>query len=355
MHTERHVLIWAAAAVVAILAFGLLRDALLPFVLGLLLAYALNPLVELILRTGLPRVLVSAVVLIFGLALIALVVALVAPPVVDQLQRLALDLPGQLQKLRTAVEEMARARLGARYAEVEGGLRSAVDGIAGNWAAIANVAANTLLAQVKSVVNLVSVLLVAPLVAFYVLVDWHPMMAKIDGWLPRDQAPTIRRLAGDINGAISAFVRGQGLVCLILAAFYGTALQVIGLQYGLLVGLATGIASFVPFVGWALGLITALALALAQYWPATNPVLIVAAVFVVGYVLDAAVLSPAIVGSRIGLHPVWLLFALIAFSSLFGFVGVLVAVPVAAAVAVLVRFGLEVYLGSALYKGRTSP
>jgi hypothetical protein len=147
-----------------------------------------------------------------------------------------------------------------------------------------------------------------------------------------------------MDDAISAFIRGQGLLCLVLASFYAAGLTVAGLNYGLLIGLATGLLSFIPFVGWALGLMTSVALAIVQFWPDPTPVLMVIGVFAGGQVLDAAVLSPKIVGSRIGLHPVWLIFALVVFSSVFGLVGVLVAVPVAAAVAVLVRFALEVYM-----------
>jgi predicted PurR-regulated permease PerM len=192
---------------------------------------------------------------------------------------------------------------------------------------------------------------VTPLVVFYLLVDWHPMLNKVDGWLPRDHAPAVRRLAGEINDAVAAFIRGQGTVCLILAVFYAAALSFAGLKYGLLVGVATGILSFVPFVGWALGLITATGLAVVQFWPDVMSIALVMGVFLAGQALDAGYLSPQIVGSKIGLHPVWLIFALFVFSYLFGFIGVLVAVPVAAAVGVLARFALEQYLASPFYKG----
>ncbi|MEL7303864.1 MAG: AI-2E family transporter, partial [Pseudomonadota bacterium] len=193
-------------------------------------------------------------------------------------------------------------------------------------------------------------LLITPVVLFYTLVDWNRMIARIKSWLPRDQAPTILRLAGEIDTAISAFIRGQGLVCIILGIYYVTALSFVGLEYGLLVGIATGILSFVPFVGWALGLITASVLALVQGWPDLTLFLGVLAIFAGSQILDAAFLSPKIVGSRIGLHPVWLIFALMTFSTLFGTVGVLVAVPLAAAVGVLVRFALELYLNSSFYE-----
>ncbi|MEL6225927.1 MAG: AI-2E family transporter, partial [Pseudomonadota bacterium] len=174
---------------------------------------------------------------------------------------------------------------------------------------------------------------------------------RIDSWLPRAHAPKVRAIASDIDNAISAFIRGQGLVCLILGVYYTVALSFAGLEYGLLVGVLTGILSFVPFVGWALGLISSVVLALVQTWPDLTLLFLVLAIFAGSQALDAAFLSPKIVGSRIGLHPVWLIFALMTFSYLFGIVGTLVAVPLAAATGVLVRHSLQSYLESEIYRG----
>lgn len=351
MRIERQVLFWLLALLIAVLIIGALRDILLPFIIGMIIAYALNPIVDRLTRLGLSRTAASAIMLAAGIALLALLLVNVAPVLFNQTQALAVALPGQLEKLRVVIETMAREQLGPRFPEFSAALDQAIKSASQNWADIATVAAKSLWGQLRSVFNFVSLLLVTPLVAFYMLVDWHPMLDKIDGWLPRDHAPVIRRLAGEINDAVSAFIRGQGVVCLILASFYALSLSIAGLEYGLLVGLATGVLSFVPFVGWALGLLTAMGLALVQFWPNLGQIGLVAGVFALGQALDAAILSPKIVGSKIGLHPVWLLFALFVFSYLFGFVGVLVAVPVAAAAGVLVRFGLKVYLESNVYKG----
>jgi predicted PurR-regulated permease PerM len=177
------------------------------------------------------------------------------------------------------------------------------------------------------------------------------MLQKIDALLPRDQAATIRAIASEIDEAISAFIRGQGVVCLILGLYYSSALSIAGLDYALLVGVGTGILSFIPFVGWATGLLTASVLAVMQSWPDLVLLGTVVAIFLGAQALDAGFLSPKIVGSKIGLHPVWLILALFVFSYLFGFVGTLVAVPVAAALGVLVRFALKLYIESDVYKG----
>lgn len=352
MRIERQVFFWLAALVVALLIIGALREIMLPFIVGIIVAYALNPIVDRLVTWGASRTLASAIIMAVLIALLIVLLINVAPILYHQAQNLALALPDQLKQLRAVIETIAREKLGPRFPEFSAALDRTVASLTENWTNIASLAAKSLWDQIRSLFNLISLLLVTPLVAFYLLVDWYPMLDKIDGWLPRDHAPTIRRLGQEVNNSVSAFIRGQGFVCLILAAFYAIGLSVAGLEYGLLVGLATGILSFVPFVGWALGLITALALAAVQFWPATGPIGVVGAVFAAGQLIDAAILSPMIVGSRIGLHPVWLLFALFVFSYLFGFVGVLVAVPVAAAIGVLVRFALNAYLQSEVYKGK---
>ena len=351
MRVERQVLFWLSAFIVLLLAIGLLRDVLLPFVAGLAIAYFLNPLVDRLSALGLGR-LWPAVLIVLGVGvLVVALLVLVVPIVLAQAQQLAVALPGELEHLKELVDSWARTRLGSRYPAFQSGLDQASRSLGDNWAALAGIVASSLWQRGLALFNFGSLMLVTPLVVFYLLVDWNEMVAKVDGWLPRDHAPTIRRLMSEINDAVAAFIRGQGTVCLALGAYYATALTVSGLKYGLLVGLVTGILSFVPFVGWALGLITAGTLAIVQFWPDATMLGIVAAVFLGGQALDAAFLSPSIVGSKIGLHPVWLIFALFVFGYLFGFVGLLVAVPVAAAIGVVVRFALQVYLSSSVYRG----
>ena len=352
MQTERQVLFWLAATIVAVIAVLVLKDVLLPFVMGLVIAYALNPLADRLVKLGLSRTLASALIVALMVIAFALGLVYVVPVLVSQLQQLALSLPTEIDKLKELVETFARGRLGDRFADFKVSLDQAVKGFSINWAALATQVASSAWAQGRAIASIVSLLLITPLVVFYMLVDWHPMLRKVDSWLPRDHATTIRRLAGEINRAIAAFIRGQGLVCLILAAFYAAGLSWAGVRYGLLIGIATGVLSFVPFAGWALGLIVAALMALVQAWPDLIPLYKVLGVLAVGMALDSAVLSPNIVGKSIGLHPVWLIFALFVFSYLFGFVGVLVAVPLAAAIAVLIRFALQVYLESNVYRGR---
>lgn len=351
MRIERQVIFWIAAAVICLMALSLLKDVLLPFIAGIVIAYSLSPLADRLTAGGLNRTAASALLVGLGAAVLITLSVLLLPLVADQAEQLASSLPANAERLYGLTETFLRERFGVELPAFKAGLSQTGDAIAGNWAWLANWLASSVWSGGRALFNFVSLMLVTPLVVFYLLVDWHPMLAKIDGWLPRDHANTIRNLATEVNDAIAAFVRGQGAVCIILGAFYAVALTLLGLDYGLLVGLVTGVLAFVPFVGWALGFIVSGALAVVQFWPDAMPLAMVAGVFLTGQALDAAFLSPKIVGSKIGLHPVWLIFALFVFSYLFGFVGVLVAVPVAAAIAVLVRFGLGLYLDSQVYHG----
>jgi len=351
MRDERQILFWMVLGLAFVVAVLTLQDVLLPFVAGVVLAYAFNPLADMLGRAGLPRWAAAALVVGAFAAVVAALFVFLVPLLIAQLQQLVSTLPGEMERSRTLLETWGRENLGSRYPAFEKSIDQALSEITRNGAAIVQYVAGSLWSQGRAVIGFLSLLLITPVVFFYVLVDWNAVVRQIDGWLPRAHAATLRRLASDIDQAIAAFIRGQGLVCLILGTYYSIALSAAGLKYGLLIGIVTGVLSFVPFVGWALGLITSVSLALIQGWPDTTLVLLVLAVFAGSQALDAAFLSPMIVGSRIGLHPVWLIFALVVFSYLFGTVGVLVAVPLAAATGVLVRFALKVYLESSFYNG----
>ena len=258
----------------------------------------------------------------------------------------------RLERVREAVEGWARARLGTRFPAFEAGLRPGSQAIlTENWAALPGSLPTSVWSRGLALVNFVSLLLITPVVVFYLLVDWHPMLARLDSALPRDHAPTIRRLAADINDAVAAFIRGQGTICLVLGVFYAIGLSWAGIDYGLLVGLTTGLLAFIPFIGWLLGLIFASGLAIVQFWPEPRRCSRSSACSSAAWRSTPPSSRPRFVGQKIGLHPVWLIFALFVFSYLFGFVGTLVAVPLAAAIGVLVRFAVQLYLDSSVYKG----
>jgi predicted PurR-regulated permease PerM len=214
---------------------------------------------------------------------------------------------------------------------------------------------NGILSTAFSLINVVLLLVIVPVVAVYMLLDWDNMVARIDAMVPRDHVKVIRRLAREIDHTLAAFIRGQGTVCLILGTFYAVALMLTGLQFGLVIGALAGLLVFIPYLGAIIGGVLSVGLALYQFWGEWYMIAIVAGIFVFGQFIEGNFLTPKLVGSSIGLHPVWLIFALSAFGALFGFVGLLVAVPVAAAIGVIARFVIERYTDSRLYQGTDSP
>ena len=348
---QKQVLFWLTMAVLLVLAILTLQEILLPFVAGLVIAYALNPLVDRIERLGLGRLLASVFIVLLLLVLFIVVLVFLAPILLRQAEQLVGSIPGELEKLRPIFDKWARQRFGDGYEMIAGMLDQSYANIKANWTSYAAPVLQSLWDRGQALIDFLALILITPIVVFYLLVDWRDMMVRLGDWLPRDHEATLRRLAGEMDAAIGAFIRGQGIVCLVLGTLYTVSLTLIDLQYGLLIGIVTGVMSFVPVVGTVLGLITASIVALIQGWPDLTLFGLVVAIFAAGQALDAGFLSPRVVGPKVGLHPVALIFALFVFSYLFGFVGVLVAVPVAAAIGVLIRFALRLYLASPIYKG----
>jgi predicted PurR-regulated permease PerM len=351
MQAGRQLWFWLAALATVVLAVAVLKDILLPFVVAVVGAYFLNPLADRLQAYGFNRT--WAATLIVGVAGVLMVLALVllVPILVEQVRQLVAALPTETERFKAFLERYGREWLGPGFPSFQTAVDKALAEQSQNWAATAGAIVASVWSRGLALLNFASLLLITPVVIFYLLVDWHPMLERIDDALPRDHAPTIRRLASEINDAVAAFIRGQGAICLMLGLYYAVGLSLVGIEYGLLVGLTTGILGFIPIVGWALGLIVTASLAIVQSWPDLGPLLKASAVLISGMAIDTAFLSPRFVGKKVGLHPVWLILALFVFSYLFGLVGTLVAVPLAAAVAVLVRFAVQVYLGSSVYKG----
>ncbi len=338
---------WIVAGVVGAFALWWLGNVLLPFILGGALAYVFNPLVRRLGRAGVPRILAVTGVALFLVLATALVLFLLVPALFAQVNAL----------IEAAPEIAARLRdLAATWMpEMPWAPESISDRIAGLGDALRSGGAAFLqgaLAWVMSAVNVAVILLLAPVIAFYLLLDWDRMLEKIDGLLPREHAPEIRQIMTEIDRSLAAFLRGQALVCLILGTFYAVALVLVGLDSGLLAGFLAGSISFIPYLGAVIGGGVALGLALMQFWGEWWQIGLVAVIFVVGQFVEGNILSPRLVGGSVGVHPVWVIFALSLMGALFGFVGLLVAVPVSAVAAVLARHGVARYRASALYRGR---
>ena len=340
---------WGIATAVFILLLWFLGNVILPFVIGGALAYFLDPVADRLERMGLSRMAAVVVITLLAVLLFTLALLLVIPTLVSQAialfeiaPQLARDLHGFLGTHFPSLFEPGSAAHNA--------LTSFGETIRDKGGQVLQ----TALSSAASLLNIVVLLVVAPVVAVYLLYDWDRMVEKIDDLLPRDHAPVIRRLAGQIDATLASFIRGMGTVCLILGTYYAVALMLVGLQFGLVVGALAGLVTFIPYVGAILGGALALGLALFQFWGDWVSIGLVAAIFVSGQVIEGNFLTPKLVGSSVGLHPVWLIFALSAFGTLFGFVGMLVAVPVAASLGVITRFVLDQYKTSRLYRGLDS-
>ncbi len=342
--------LWVIAFAAFFLLLYLLRGMLLPFVSGLAFAYFLDPLADRLERTGLKRTPAVVVITVsVMLALIGLVVILV-PLIQVQVTSLIENGPAYAEQTWRDIKPHAHWVLDHLPPEQVKALEDSFGNYSGTLVEWTGKLARGLVSRGFAVINVLSFLIVTPVVTFYLLRDWDRMVARVDGWLPRKTAPVIRSMARDIDITLAGFLRGQATECLILAVYYALGLSAAGLDAGLLVGIATGVMSFIPYVGGIAGFVLGVFLAVLQFsdWPS---ILGVVAVFMGGQVLEGYVLTPRLVGNRVGLHPVWVLFALFAGSSLFGFLGILVALPVAAVIGVLARHALRRYLVSGAYRG----
>jgi predicted PurR-regulated permease PerM len=351
MTLERQVIFWIVALAVFAGVMWLLSPVLLPFVAGMALAYLLDPLARRGERFGIGRPVSALVVLTVVLVVMVVGVMVTAPIAANQFTAFMDNLPGYVSKVQSLLADPSRPWLakifGGGLPDAEksaGGLVSQGSGFIAGFLA-------SLWSGGRAVFSVLSLLVITPVVAFYLLCDWDRVVVTVDNWIPRQHRDTVHALARDIDAAIAGFVRGQAVICLILAAFYAIGLTLAGLNSGFLIGLMTGLFSFIPFVGALTGFMVAAIVAVAQFWPDWMSMAMVAGVFLIGQGLEGYILSPKLVGAKVGLHPVWLMFSLLAFGYLFGFVGLLIAIPLAAAIGVLVRFAIRKYTESPVYTG----
>jgi predicted PurR-regulated permease PerM len=349
MTLTRQMTFWVLTLLVGVVALYILREILLPFVAGMALAYLLDPLANRLERLGVNRLVASiAIIGAFVLGFVILLLLFV-PVLIGQLGAFIEKLPGYVTRLQTLAMDPNREWL--RKIVGEGVADAPMGDIVKQGAVWAATFLKSLWSGGQALISVFSLVVVTPVVAFYLLYDWSRMVDTVDHWVPLHHRETVRGLAREMDDAIAGFVRGQTAVCLILGSFYAVALTLSGLSFGLLIGLVSGIITFIPYVGSMTGLVLATGVAIAQFWPEYTPVLVVLGIFFVGQFLEGYVLAPKLVGESIGLHPVWLMFALFAFGYLFGFVGLLIAVPLAAVIGVLARFALRRYLESPFYTG----
>lgn len=346
MTLARPTVLWIAALAIAVVAVVLLREILLPFVAGIALAYLLDPLVNRLHAIGVNRALAAAGII--GLFYIGLAVTLIVTiPVVGAEVATLIDmLPeyvGQLQDfIADPKRPWLRKLIGQGLVEAQQSAGQ-LAGMAADWipTVLRSIWSNT-----RALLSIFSLLVVTPIVTFYLLKDWNRLIAVVDHSIPAAHRESFWKLAQELHEMISGFLRGQGTICVILALYYALALRLIGLNHSALIGLGAGLIGFIPYLGFLTGLVVSLFVAVLQFWPSWTSIPLVLGIFAVGQTVADYVLAPYLIGPRIHLGPVWIMFAITAFGYLFGFVGLLVAVPLAAAIRVIIRFAVTELLAA---------
>ena len=351
MPSQRQAMIWTGIVVLVVAFLWLLSGILLPFVAGLALAYFLDPLADRLEARGLSRL--SAVIIISVVSFIGFVaIAIVIFPLLYEQTVAFVEVAPEIDRgARAFLVELSRGKLAHLFGE-SAEIKKAVSGVAGGGISWMLSFLPTIGTQGLALIGLLSLIFITPVVTFYMLLDWDNMVARIDELLPHDHAETIRNLATEINEVLSGFLRGQGLLCLFLGVFYAAGLTLVGLRFGLVIGIVTGILSFVPYLGSIVGFVGSLAIACFQFWPDYRMIAVVIAVFILGQFIEGNILQPKLIGKKVHLHPVWVMFAVLAFGTLFGFVGALLALPLAAAIGVVARFTIRRYELSKLHLGK---
>ncbi len=350
MTLRQQLIFWLAAFFVFIFLLWLLSDILLPFVAGLSLAYLLAPFVDRLQRMGISRTVAALLIVGLVVAGLILIMLLLIPILIDQLTALVSNMPAYIARLQKLMIEIPWLRRFVGDAESS----KTIQGFATQSSGWLTGVLASLWTGSKALISFLSLIVVMPVVTFYLLIDWPGLVSTLDGWIPRHHRAAVHGVAGEIDRVITGFVRGQTGVCVILGAFYAISLSLVGLHFGWVIGLTSGLLTIVPYVGSMFGLVLAVSVAVAQFWPDWTWMAAVLGICALGQFLEGNVLVPHLVGKNVGVHPVMLMFAMFAFGYLFGFVGLLVAVPLAATSGVLLRFAQTQYFASPFYTGENS-
>jgi predicted PurR-regulated permease PerM len=341
MTVARPTAFWITIAVIALVMLVLLHEILLPFAVGMALAYLLVPAVDRLERAGINRSLAALMLVLLLAACFVGLVLVMLPALVGELRFFIEEFPRYVTRVQSLAADTSRPWLHqvmGQELRIEESVTHTVTAMGSAWL---DDLVRSAWSGGKALLSLLSLLVVVPIVSIYLLIDWDGMIATIDGWVPAKHRDDVRAIGREIHDTVAGFVRGQIVICLILAVFYAGALKVTGLNHAILIGLTAGLISFVPYLGLGVGFVVAACVAIAQFWPDWTPLAVVAGIFLLGETIADYVLSPRIIGTRVKLNPVWLMFALFAFGYLFGFVGLLVAIPLAASLGVVLRFAMR--------------
>jgi predicted PurR-regulated permease PerM len=344
-------LLWVVGITLLILFIYNISSILLPFIVAMIFSYILNPSADRLQKLGVSRALATSIIIgLFFTTLIA-IIALLAPLIYNQAIDLTKKIPEYLQLANDRLLPTFNSYLNEIAPEAaEKAMASISEFSTYIFNFLGKMMANIWQSGI-AVVNILSLLFVTPVVTFYVLRDWGKIIDKIDSLLPPKYAPTIQEQFKEINRTLEGYLRGQIHVCMLLGTYYAIGLSLAGLDFGFVIGMATGILSFIPYVGMLFGFALGVILAIFQFGDWFH-VSIIVAVFLSGQFLEGNFITPKLVGDKVGLHPVWIIFGMLAGAAMFGFIGILLAVPITAIIGVLIRFGLKKYFNSSLFTNK---
>ena len=347
-----HTALWLGAGLLILWLLAKLSPILSPFLLAALLAYICNPLVDRMQAFGLARSLGVVAMLLACTGILAALVLILLPLLVDEARIVAERLPELSTLANQTLLPWLREHYGIRIRLDAEFLRRILADNPDGMHAVAQKLFESVKIGGVALFGIAATVILTPVAMFYLLLDWHRIVSRVQNAIPRPWHAKAMGLLADIDAVLSEFLRGQILVMLILAAYYSLALWLADLPFALTVGMVTGLLIFVPYLGYATGLTLALLVATLQF-QGLAPVVAVLVVYGIGQILEGFLLTPFLVGERIGLHPLAVIFALLAFGQLFGFVGVLLALPASAALLVGLRDVRALYLASKFYQGQT--
>ena len=324
-----------------------LRDVLQPFIFGAIMAYFLDPIADKMVKYKIPRPIAASVLIILSLSMVSIFAIFVLPLFLEQFRHLILILPNLYEWLSNFGKAWWESFVGEEI-KFNDAMQSIRNEIQDNLGTVLESFFASSIALVKFFTNT----LITIVLAFYLLLDWDRLVGFIAKLMPRRYHETWEMLFVRIDAVLASFFRGQILVCSILALYYGVSLMLVGLDTGLVLGLFAGLISFIPFVGAILGGALAISISLIQFWQEPLIIILVLAIFIIGQIFEGNFLTPKLVGKSVGIHPVWLIFALALFGTYGGFVGLLFAVPVTAILGVIIRHYFKIYFASEFYTSK---
>ncbi len=340
---------WLITSAVFMVFFYLVHSILLPFVLGMATAYFLDPAADRLQKAGLSRTTSTLVITAAFFSVIILVLTIAVPVIATQVSELVDTIPGYLAQVDQNLIPYMERRFSMLSPSMMQEIKNAVMNSSGVVARTVVEFFGNALTSGMAFINILSLVLITPVVAFYLLRDWDKVVSHVSALIPRSHAAAVHEQLALINSTLDGFVRGQLNVCILLATYYAIGLSLVGLNFGFIIGLATGFLVIFPYVGLLVGMLTGLTVAFFQFEDISS-IVAVLAVFITGQVIEGNFVTPKLVGDKVGLHPVWIIFAMLSGAALFGFVGVLLAVPIAAVLGVLIRFALLHYQQSQYFQ-----